>query len=67
MRKTSLRKRLLVGAAALSLTGVGLVVAGSPAYSTVTEDSGFEAADGDLEPNGGTPDFDWNSFDPATW
>lgn len=67
MRKTSVRKRLLVGAAALSLTGVGLVIAGSPAYSSVSTDSGFEAADGDLEPNAATQNFDWNSFSPVTW
>ena len=69
MRRTSMRKRLLVGAAALSLTGGGLVLAGSPAYPTVSTDSGFEAADGDLADGDGAggPKIDWNNFAPTTW
>ena len=66
MRRTSVRARLLVGAAAISLTTVGLVIAGSPAYPTVSTDSGFEAADGNLTPEP-TINFDWNSFAPTTW
>jgi hypothetical protein len=29
--------------------------------------SGFEGNDGNLAPNGTTPNFDWNSFAPVTW
>ena len=37
------------------------------AFATVTTDSGFEGGDGNLAPNGTTPNFDWNSFAPMTW
>ncbi|MGH3332079.1 MAG: prealbumin-like fold domain-containing protein [Nocardioidaceae bacterium] len=66
MRRVSARKRVLAGVSAILLTTLGLVGSIGPAFSSVSTDSGFEAADGNLAPQAPI-DFDWNSFAPTTW
>jgi hypothetical protein len=50
----------------LIVVGLGLIFAASTAFGTVSGDSGFEGADGNLAPVP-TTGFDWNSFAPTTW
>jgi hypothetical protein len=54
------------------LLGIGVIAAlvlgfQIVAYATVSTDSGFEAADGNLAPNPAGLNFDWNSFAPVSW
>ena len=49
----------------VTLTVIALVIAYAlPAAADLQSTSGFEAADADMTPNAGTPNFDWNSFGP---
>jgi Prealbumin-like fold domain len=60
------RSRRAVGAAlAVSLLAVPLVLSVTSASATVGTAASFEDADANLAPNGGTPNFDWNSFAAA--
>jgi hypothetical protein len=52
---------LVIGVIATLVVGFQVV-----AYATVSSDEGFEAADGNLAPEGQI-NFDWNSFSPVTW
>jgi hypothetical protein len=59
------RKRMLLLLPVLALAALILAI-GAPA--AVTDLSlGFEASDANLAANGGTPNFDWNSFSRVSW
>ena len=61
----SKRTKFLLGIGVIAALVLGLQIA---AYAgAVGTAQGFEDDDGNLAPNGGTPNFDWNSFDPVTW
>lgn len=62
MRRVSVRKRVLAGAAVVAMAGFGLV--GPVVAGTVGTASGFEDDDGNLAVN---TTFDWNGFSPTTW
>lgn len=50
------------------LVSAGLLVASvTSVLATVSGDAGFEGSDGNLAPNAGTPNFDWNSFATVEW
>jgi hypothetical protein len=49
---------------ALLTVGVLSIFAAGVALATISQDSGFEGADGNLANNG---TFDWNDFKPVTW
>jgi len=58
------RTKFLLGIGVIAALVLGFQIV---AYATVSTDEGFEAADGNLAPNGTTPNFDWNSFATTTW
>jgi hypothetical protein len=61
--KRRLRLLLLVPLAALA----ALILTIGASATVNDAQLGFEAADGNLVPNGSTPNFDWNSFSTVTW
>jgi hypothetical protein len=59
------RTRYLLGIGVIAALVIGWQIAAFA--GPVGTAQGFEDDDGNLAPNGGTPNFDWNSFAPVTW
>jgi hypothetical protein len=61
----SKRTKFLLGIGVIAALVIGWQIAAFA--GPVGTAQGFEDDDGNLAPNGGTPNFDWNSFAPVTW